>query len=254
LGVGGEGPGAVVADDDLEEIGEGGDGELAGDVARTVPPHPVGDGHDAVFRHEEEAVLVVLPEEASVGHPGEPGLHGERVDAGRGPGASSKAAKEVRMDRFGNFVGGSFRTEGQALAVRSPFDGAPVAEVTLADAGTLDAAAEAAERAQPAMAALTREARAAILERGAEGGGARRDELARTLMHESGKPIAYARIEVARAVDTFRTSAAVARALAGEEIPLDAARPGEGRLAFTRRFPVGPVASITPFNFPLNLV
>ncbi len=59
---------------------------------------------------------------------------------------------------------------------------------------------------------------------------------------------------MARAVDTFRASADAARALAGAEIPLDAARPGEGRLAFTRRFPVGPVASITPFNFPLNLV
>jgi glyceraldehyde-3-phosphate dehydrogenase (NADP+) len=158
------------------------------------------------------------------------------------------------MARFGNFVGGSFRTEGQALAVRSPFDGATVAEITAADAGTLDAAAAAAARAQPAMAALSLQARAAILERIAEAVSRRRDELARTLSHESGKPIAYARLEVARAQDTFRASADAARAIAGEEIPLDAARPGEGRLAFTRRFPVGPIASITPFNFPLNLV
>jgi acyl-CoA reductase-like NAD-dependent aldehyde dehydrogenase len=158
------------------------------------------------------------------------------------------------MVRFGNFVGGSFRTEGKPLAVRSPFDGAVVAEVTMADARTLDAATEAAAGAQPAMAALSREARAAILERIAEGVARRREELARTLSGESGKPITYARLEVARAQDTFRASADAARALAGEEIPLDGARSGEGRLAFTRRFPVGPVASITPFNFPLNLV
>src|SRR5262245_10233496 len=132
------------------------------------------------------------------------------------------------MKRFGNFVGGTSRTEGQPLAVRSPFDGSEVGQVTLADAATLGAAAEAAVRAQPAMAALTREARAAVLERIAEGIRARSEELGRTLQRESGKPIAYARLEAARAVDTFRASAAAARALAGEEIPLDAARPGEG--------------------------
>ena len=158
------------------------------------------------------------------------------------------------MERFGNWVGGAVRTEGEPLRVRSPFDGRDVGVVTLADAATLDAAAEAAVRAQPAMAALTRDARARILERIAEGVAAQADTLARTLQEESGKPIAYARIEVARATDTFRASADAARSLAGHEIPLDAARPGEGRLAFTRRFPVGPVASITPFNFPLNLV
>jgi len=158
------------------------------------------------------------------------------------------------MERFGNFVGGASRDDGQPLVVKSPFDGREVGVVTLADASTLDAAAAAAVHAQPAMAALTREARAAILERIADGVAVRREELARTLQRESGKPIAYARVEVARAVDTFRASADAARSLAGAEIPLDAARPGEGRLAFTRRFPVGPVASITPFNFPLNLV
>jgi glyceraldehyde-3-phosphate dehydrogenase (NADP+) len=158
------------------------------------------------------------------------------------------------MDRLGNFVGGILRTEGAPLTVRNPFDGADVAEATLADAATLDAAAEAAVRAQPAMAELSREARAGILERIAAGVAARGEELARTLQRESGKPIAYARIEVGRAADTFRASADAARALGGVEIPLDAARSGEGRVAFTRRFPVGPVASITPFNFPLNLV
>ncbi len=158
------------------------------------------------------------------------------------------------MECLGSFVGGTFWTAGKPLAVRSPFDGSEVGRVTLADAATLDAAAEAAVRAQPAMAALTRDARAAILERIAEGVAARREELARTLQRESGKPIAYARVEVDRAVDTFRASAEAARALAGAEIPLDAATPGAGRIAFTRRFPVGPVASITPFNFPLNLV
>ncbi len=138
--------------------------------------------------------------------------------------------------------------------MRSPYDGELVGVATLGGPEIMDAAAEAAVRAQPAMAALTREARSRILERIADGIDARAEALARTVSRESGKPIAYARLEAARAADTFRASADAARALRGAEIPLDAARPGEGRLAFTRRFPVGPVASITPFNFPLNLV
>jgi acyl-CoA reductase-like NAD-dependent aldehyde dehydrogenase len=158
------------------------------------------------------------------------------------------------MERIGNFVGGEVRSDGEPLRVQSPFDGAIAGEATLADAATLEAAVDAAVRAQPAMAALSREARAAILERMADAVAARRDELARTLMREGGKPIQYARIEVLRAVDTLRASADAARALAGAEVPLDAAGPGAGRIAFTRRFPVGPIASITPFNFPLNLV
>jgi len=118
----------------------------------------------------------------------------------------------------------------------------------------VEEAAEAALGAQEAMAALSRDVRAQILERMAEGVSQQRDALARTIQRESGKPITYARIEVARAVDTLRASADAARALAGAEIPLDAARPGQGHLAFTRRFAVGPIVSITPFNFPLNLV
>jgi glyceraldehyde-3-phosphate dehydrogenase (NADP+) len=158
------------------------------------------------------------------------------------------------MDRFGNIVGGTSRIEGAPAAVRDPFDGSLIAEVTLADQATLDAAASSAVHAQPAMAALTREARAGILERMAAAVANQREPIARTLQRESGKPIAYARTEADRAVDTLRASADVARSLAGAEIPIDAARPGAGRLAFTRRFPVGPIASITPFNFPLNLV
>jgi glyceraldehyde-3-phosphate dehydrogenase (NADP+) len=158
------------------------------------------------------------------------------------------------MEREGNFVGGAPRTDGGTLVVKSPFDGRVVGEATLAGPEVVEAAAEHAVRAQPAMAALTREARASLLGRIAAGIAARAEALARTLQAESGKPITYARLEVARAVDTFQASADAARALAGAEIPLDAARPGEGRLGFTRRFPVGPIVSITPFNFPLNLV
>jgi glyceraldehyde-3-phosphate dehydrogenase (NADP+) len=158
------------------------------------------------------------------------------------------------VERFGNFVGGNGHVAGAPHLVTSPYDGTAIAEVSLADRATLDEAVRVTVDAQPAMAALSRDARSAILERMATALAGERETLARTLQAESGKPITYARLEVDRAVDTLRASADAARAIAGAEIPVDAAGSGVGRLAFTRRFPVGPVASITPFNFPLNLV
>jgi acyl-CoA reductase-like NAD-dependent aldehyde dehydrogenase len=74
------------------------------------------------------------------------------------------------------------------------------------------------------------------------------------IARESAKPIRTARIEVDRAVGTFEFSAAEARKLAGEMIPMEALAAGEGKIGFTLRVPVGVIGAIAPFNFPLNLV
>jgi acyl-CoA reductase-like NAD-dependent aldehyde dehydrogenase len=95
--------------------------------------------------------------------------------------------------------------------------------------------------------------RAAILNGAADRIAARRDEIARTLALEAGKPVRDAATEVDRATQTFRAAADEAKRIAGEVVPMDLAPHGRGRFAVTRRFPVGPVAAISPFNFPLNL-
>ncbi|MEA2623137.1 MAG: hypothetical protein QOH61_2047, partial [Chloroflexota bacterium] len=82
---------------------------------------------------------------------------------------------------------------------------------------------------------------------------ARREEIARILTTESGKPIRDALAEVDRAVLTFRLGAEEAERIVGETIPLDLNPASRGRIGITRRFPIGPVAAISPFNFPLNL-
>jgi acyl-CoA reductase-like NAD-dependent aldehyde dehydrogenase len=82
---------------------------------------------------------------------------------------------------------------------------------------------------------------------------ARREEIGRTLSLEAGKPIRDALIEVDRAVLTFRLGAEEAERMYGEMIPLDLMANSKGRVGITRRFPIGPVAAISPFNFPLNL-
>src|SRR5262245_16838447 len=81
----------------------------------------------------------------------------------------------------------------------------------------------------------------------------RREELARTMTLESGKPIRDALVEVDRATLTFRLGAEEAERMTGELIPLDLMASSKGRIGITRRFPIGPIAAISPFNFPLNL-
>jgi glyceraldehyde-3-phosphate dehydrogenase (NADP+) len=81
----------------------------------------------------------------------------------------------------------------------------------------------------------------------------RREEIARTMTLESGKPIRDALVEVDRATLTFRLAAEEAERLTGELIPLDLMASSKGRVGITRRFPIGPIAGISPFNFPLNL-
>jgi glyceraldehyde-3-phosphate dehydrogenase (NADP+) len=81
----------------------------------------------------------------------------------------------------------------------------------------------------------------------------RREELGRLIAMEAGKPIRDALVEVDRGVLTFRLGAEEAERMVGETIPLDLMPASRDRMGITRRFPIGPVAAISPFNFPLNL-
>ncbi|MBD81579.1 MAG: aldehyde dehydrogenase [Crocinitomicaceae bacterium] len=78
------------------------------------------------------------------------------------------------------------------------------------------------------------------------------EEFAQLIAAEAGKPIGYARGEIARCIDTLKTAVSEALRFDGEMVPMDYNN-GEGKVAFTRRFPIGPIAAISPFNFPLNL-
>ena len=96
--------------------------------------------------------------------------------------------------------------------------------------------------------------RAEILDNAANRLAARREEFATVIAREAAKPIKTARIEVDRAVGTFRFAAVEARTLVGEVVAIDAIPAGEGKFGFTMRVPIGVVGAIAPFNFPLNLV
>jgi acyl-CoA reductase-like NAD-dependent aldehyde dehydrogenase len=143
---------------------------------------------------------------------------------------------------------------GKVRIIQSPFDSRVVAEATTAETGLIEEAIAAASEARATMHALSSYGRARILEQVADTVGEDREDLARLLEEEAGKPISLARLEVDRCIQTFTDAAHWARRPHAEAIPLDGFPPGQQRLGLLRRFPVGVVAAITPFNFPLNLV
>jgi acyl-CoA reductase-like NAD-dependent aldehyde dehydrogenase len=149
-------------------------------------------------------------------------------------------------------IDGRWVETGRWLEVRSPYDGDVVGRVAQAGAEETKAAVDAAARAMATP--LPAHERAATLDRVAKLLEERADEAARTICAEAGKPLKAARVEASRAVSTFTMAAAEARRLAGDVVPMDASPAGVGKLAFTIREPIGVVAAISPFNFPLNLV
>ena len=139
------------------------------------------------------------------------------------------------------------------LDVTCPYDDSVVARTWFAGPAEYEEAVQAAVRAAPAMRALPAWRRAEILMAVSAAIKAERDAIARRLAGEVGKPLRDALTEVDRASMTFHVAAEEARRLSGEVVPMDLAPHGEGRLALWRRYPLGPVAAISPFNFPLNL-
>jgi acyl-CoA reductase-like NAD-dependent aldehyde dehydrogenase len=158
------------------------------------------------------------------------------------------------MRRTALFIGGKSTETVRIDRIRNPFDDSVASEVPIAGPAELELAMSAATQAKETLRALAAHRRATIADGVSRALEDRKEELARIITLESGKPIRYARAEVARASTTFSLAAAVARTQGGELLPGDAVSGGEGRLVLVRRVPRGVVAAIAPFNFPLNLV
>ncbi|MBM3783630.1 MAG: aldehyde dehydrogenase family protein [Acidobacteria bacterium] len=154
---------------------------------------------------------------------------------------------------FPLFLDGEFRAGSRTREVRVPYDHSVFATVQEADAALAEDAVCAAVRGARAMRELTRARRADILLDVRKRLQDSADWFARIIASECGKPLREARLEVTRACGTLLFSAQEALALAGEEVPVDASAHGAGRMGLWIREPVGVVAAITPFNFPLNL-
>ncbi|WP_221567816.1 aldehyde dehydrogenase family protein [Alkalihalobacillus sp. TS-13] len=152
------------------------------------------------------------------------------------------------------YIGGGHVATNDYVPLYSPYNQMKIAEVAEASRADVDQAVEAAEKARLILRKMPAHKRAAILEKIARILDERSEEAAKIIASEAAKPIKIARGEVARTVQTYKFAAEEAKRIGGETIPLDAAPGGENRIAYTIREPVGIVAAITPFNFPMNLV
>jgi acyl-CoA reductase-like NAD-dependent aldehyde dehydrogenase len=161
---------------------------------------------------------------------------------------------ETPVTTRGFFMDGRWFEQGELVDVRSPYDQTLIAQVFQGTREHADAAIAAAVKAFGTTRRLPAFERQRVLRRVAQGIHERRDEFVRTIAHEAGKPLRASRIEVERAVFTFNIAAEESTRIYGEYLPLDWLESTVGRWSIVRRFPVGPVAGITPFNFPLNLV
>lgn len=151
-------------------------------------------------------------------------------------------------------VGGEDVWSSETIDVRSPYDDSLLSVVPECSTAIIDDAVAVAHDRLDHTKTIPAYERAEILDRAATVLAERSEMFAKSISTEAAKPITAARTEVTRAIDTIRFSAAAARSLTGEMIPMDASRGGSGRLGFTLREPIGVIGCITPFNFPLNLV
>ncbi|HRZ19852.1 MAG TPA: aldehyde dehydrogenase family protein, partial [Methanofastidiosum sp.] len=151
-------------------------------------------------------------------------------------------------------IGGKWVDTSNYIDIINPYNGDIIDKVSKASSDHLREAVESALRGSKVMRGLTRYRRYEILSNTAELMMERKDEFAKTMALESGKPLSFSKGEVSRAYETVVLAAEEAKRLGGEVIPFDAAPTSSDKYCFYIRVPVGIVLSITPFNFPLNLV
>ncbi len=150
-------------------------------------------------------------------------------------------------------IAGERFTGSESSAVTSPYDGHEIGRVPVCGPDDVDRAVRSAKAAL-AGGPLPTWQRAEVLDTAARLLTERRDDFATIIAEEAAKPMKTARVEAERAVGTLQFSAAEARTMAGDVVPLDAIPSGVGKVGFTMRVPIGVIGAISPFNFPLNLV
>src|SRR3990167_1480348 len=156
---------------------------------------------------------------------------------------------------YGFLINGEWMPGGKKREIRSPYNGEAAGIGRVPDRETAIGSIGSAESAYVKWRESPSHERSRILRKIAEGIAARKEEFARTLVLEGGKPLKTARVEVSRAVTTFSVAAEEANRFSeGELVPIDIAPGGDGMFGIARRFPLGVVIGISPFNFPLNLV
>ena len=156
---------------------------------------------------------------------------------------------------YGFLVNGKWLRGEKKREIKSPHNDEVVGVINIPSLKEAGEAIDGAEKAFEKFKESPSYERRDVLRRIAEGIEKRKEEFARILVEEGGKPLKTARVEVSRAITTFTVgSEEASRFGGGEVIPIDIFPGSEERFGAVRRFPLGIVMGISPFNFPLNLV
>jgi glyceraldehyde-3-phosphate dehydrogenase (NADP+) len=157
------------------------------------------------------------------------------------------------MEEYKIYLAGDFVATDNALEVHNPYYEKAFAKTYLAGKEELEKAIVSAEKVTKTMRDLPSFERYEILMQIAQGLKDNLNEIAQILSDESGKPMRYAKGEIQRSIQTFTVAAEEAKRLPSEVMSLDWTPAGKGKIGVVRYFPVGLVAGISPFNFPMNL-
>jgi acyl-CoA reductase-like NAD-dependent aldehyde dehydrogenase len=152
------------------------------------------------------------------------------------------------------FIDGGFADTSDHYDVQYPYTGEIVAKVARARKQDMENAIASAAAAFRETRSFSRAKRAEILTAISRGVAERSTEFERAITLCTGKPIDYSRAEVGRTVGVFALAAEEVKRFGGNFEPLDFDPTRQGALGIVERFPIGPIAAIAPFNFPLNLV
>lgn len=156
---------------------------------------------------------------------------------------------------YGYLTDGKWLKSGTKREIKSPYNDQVAGVINVPDLNTAIESVGYAERAFEMTKKSPSHQRSTILREIAYGIEKRKEEFAKALVEEGGKPLKTARVEVDRAITTFSVASEEAsRFSEGEHVPIDIVPGNEEMFGITRRFPLGVVMGITPFNFPLNLV
>lgn len=152
------------------------------------------------------------------------------------------------------YIGGILHSSSEAVAVRNPYNNAELASICQADNKQIEESILTAQQAFKVTSQYSSHERSEILRSIVSQLRQRTEEFAHLITAEAGKPISFSRAEVTRAISTFDIAAEEAKRIAGEVLPMDVTAPTKNKQGIVTRFPIGIIACITPFNFPLNLV
>lgn len=152
------------------------------------------------------------------------------------------------------YIGGEVRSGSESSAVRNPYDNSTIAHVSQAGKEQMEEAIRCALQAFTVTSQYSSYERSDILRSIVSQLKQRKEEFAQMITAEAGKPVAFSRAEVDRAISTFDIASEEAKRITGEMLPLDVTASTKNKQGMVTRFPIGVIACISPFNFPLNLV